>query len=239
MPNQTIAITLNWGPVSTDFSAANINQLGELIAAQLSASVRADITFIPIVTNDPTAFDGQLIFNVAQNIFKSWNIGTGSYRAITEYAIGDIKNTFVGTDTISTGWVILNGRTLASITGLTGAQLSALQALFPSGSLPSVTPANVSGLPAGNAFGDIPWPPSIEPTVQPAAGVISPGLTFTNPVTDTEGQALADQTEILRNSVQDSFYVTKQIQTVAQQLLTALNNANPPVLYAAVFCGYA
>lgn len=237
--NQTIAITLNWGAVSADISALDINQLGTLIAQQLSAAIRADITFIPVVTNDPSTFDGQLIFNIPENVFKNWNIGTGSYRAVTEYEIGDIKDSFIGTDSASTGWVVLNGRLISSIAGLTGAQVAALESLFGAGgSLPVVSALHVSGLPAGNAFGNISWSANLAPVVLPAAGTISPGLTFSNPVTDTEGQALATQTEVLRTSAQDAFDVTKQIQGVCQQVLNALNNVNPPAMYAKVFMGY-
>lgn len=241
MPNQTIPITLSWGAFSGTWSANDINQLGTLIAQQLSASLRADISFVPIVTTDPVGFSSQLIFNVAQNVFKSWDVVTGSYRPVTDSIVGDIGNTLVGNDNLAVGRVILNGRKIADIPGLSSRQLANLQSLFGSGAdqtIPSVSPANVSGLPVGNAFGSIPWSPNLNPTYLPAAGVIAPGLTFSNPVTDTEAQALANATEQLRSSGNDAFTVTKDIQALCQQVLNALNtNTNPPI-YAFVFCGF-
>lgn len=237
---QTIPITLTPGVPPPDVKTVTAEQVLKLVADYMAASIRADITFIPIVTNDPASFDGQLIFNVAQNIFKSWSIASGAYSAVTENVIGDIKDTFIGNDDIARGWVILNGRAISSITGISAAQTTALETLFGAGgNLPTIAATHTNGLPAGNAFGDIVWPPSLAPVIQPAAGVISPGLAFSNPVADTEAQALANQTEVLRTSVQDSFDVTKQIQAVAQAMLTALNQSSTPPIYAAVFCGYS
>jgi len=240
MPNQTVPITLSWGPTTGDVSALDINQLGTLIAQQLSGSLRADISFIPIVTNDPAAYQGQLIFNVAQNLFKSWSIGAGAYVAISPYAVGDVKNTFIGNDSVVTGWVILNGRKISDITGLSAAQISNLQGLFGASvdqAIPSVSPANVSGLPQGNAFGNIPWGGNLDPSVLPNAGTFA-SMAFTNPVTDTEATALANNCETLRTSTDQAFTVTKQIQALCQQVLTALNTASTPPLYASVFIGY-
>lgn len=240
MPNQTIPLTLSWGPVATDVRAEDINQLGKLIARQLAASLRADVTFIPVLTNDPATNEGQLIFNVTQNIFKSWDVVAGDYRAVSSFAIGDVKNTFVGVDAISTGWIILNGRKISDISGLSGSQVATLQSLFGAGAeqrIPNVTPANVSGMPAGNAFGSIPWPPSINPTYLPAEDTFA-NLPFTNPVTDAEATALADNCEILRSSGDAAFTVTKQIQALCQQVLNALNTNTTPPLYASLFIGY-
>jgi hypothetical protein len=160
---------------------------------------------------------------------------------VTDSIVGDIGNTLVGNDNLAVGRVILNGRKIADIPGLSSRQLANLQSLFGSGAdqtIPTVSPANVSGLPVGNAFGSITWPPSINPVYLPAEGAIAPGLTFSNPVTAGEGQALADKTEELRTSGDDAFGVTKQIQAVCQQLLNALNtNTNPPI-YAYVFAGF-
>lgn len=238
MPNQTIAITLSWGAVATDVKAEDINQLGELIARQMSAAIRSDVTFIPQVTNDPATYDGQLIFNVAQNIFKSWDIATGAYVAVTGNSIGDVKNTFVGNDAISQGWIILNGRLISDISGLSGAQTTALINLFgsaPTARIPNVTPANVSGLPVGNAFGQIPWPNGGE-TI-PLSGVFS-SLPFSDPVAATEAQAFAGQSELLRDTTDGIFTLVKQIQAVCQQQLNALNTNTTPPLYAAMFIGF-
>jgi hypothetical protein len=233
MPNQTIPITLTWGASQSSLENLDLNQLGTLIAQQMSAAMRADVTFIPQLIADPATFQGQLIFNIVQRIFKGWDAGTGTYKAVTEYAIGDTKTSFVGNDTISTGWVVLDGRLISSITGITGAQQAALESIFGVGaSLPTVIPQNISGLPDINAFGNIPWPPII-----PAAGVIG-GITFTNPVVDTEAKALADQTELLRDTVNNVQQEIQASSAVSQSVLSALyNNTNPP-MYVLVFCGF-
>lgn len=240
MANQTIPLTLTPGIPPTDARWTTLAELIALVCANTAGSIRADITFIPQVANDPAAFDGNLIFNVIQRVFKAWDIGTGAYVTVTENTLGDIKDSFNGNDEVARGWVVLNGRLISDIPGLTAAQTTNLQTLFGAAAttrLPTISATHTNGLPVGNAFGGIVWPPSINPVVQPAAGVISPGLTFTNPVTDVEGQALANQAEVLRTSVQDSFDVTKQIQAVAQQMLTALNQSATPAIYAKVFCG--
>lgn len=241
MPIQTIPITLTPGVPPPDAQWVTLADLLQLFCSNVAGSIRADITFVPILVNDPVTFVGDLIFNLTQRVFKSWDVGSGAYVTVTENVVGDIKDSFIATDDIARGWVVLNGRLLTNITGISAAQLTNLQTLFgssPTTTLPTVSATHTSGLPAGNAFGSIVWPPSINPVVQPASGVIAPGLTFTNPVTDVEAQSLANQTEILRGSAQDSFDVTKQIQAVAQQMLTALNQTATPAIYAKVFAGY-
>ncbi len=143
---------------------------------------------------------------------------------------------------VARGWVMLDGRLLTAITGINAAQLANLRTLFGAATttrLPVVSATHTTGLPATGSFANIPWPVNLNPVVLPAAGVISPGLTFSNPVADTEAQAFATQTEVLRSSAQDAFDVTKQIQTVAEQMLVALNNTVTPAIYSSVFCGFA
>ncbi len=139
MPNQTIPITLQWGPVTADISALDINQLGTLFAAQLSGNIRADISFVLPVLFDPTAFVTQLIFNIPQNVFKSWNQNQGRYVPVSQYATGDTKYQFGGVDSVATGWVLVDGRAISAIPGLSFAQKTVLETLFGvGGSLPTV-----------------------------------------------------------------------------------------------------
>lgn len=237
---QSIPITLQWGQFTGSFVAGDINELGVFIAQQMAGAIRSDVSFMLITVNDPATEVTKLIYNTSQNLFKVWDTGTGRYLANLPFAIGDVKNSVVGTDTISTGWVVLDGRAIAAIPGISGSQQTHLQNLFnggaPGGNIPTVTPANINGLPADGSFSAIIWPPSINPVVTPAAGVIG-ALPFTNPATDTEAEALRNQTEILRTSAQDAFDVTKQIQAVAENTLVALNNAAGTPIYALVFCG--
>lgn len=157
MSNQTIPIVLTWGPVAPGTQAADINQLGTLLAAQLSGAIRADVSFVTIVLNDPTTYQGALIYNSTQRVFKAWDTASGSYIALTQFAVGDVKNTFVGTDTVATGWVILNGRTISAVPGLTQNQITNLTVLFPAGTLPTVTaPATTVGTLVAAIFAGLP-----------------------------------------------------------------------------------
>lgn len=241
MPNQTIPITLTPGVPPPDAKWVTLAELIALVCSNTAASIRADITFIPQVSNDPVAYDGNLIFNIIQRVFKAWDIGTGKYVAVTENVVGDLKDSFNGNDDVAHGWVVLNGRLISDVSGVSSAQTANLQSLFGTAAttkLPIVLATHTNGLPPSGSFSGIPIPPSISPVLQPAAGIIAPGLTFSNPATGPEAQALANNTEILRSSASDSFNVVTQIQTVAESLLVALNNTTTPPLYAKVFCGY-
>lgn len=233
MANQTIPITQTWGPVVADISALNINQLGELIARQLAGTIRADVSFYLEVLFDPTNFITNLIYNSTQKVFKAWNQSTGSYVAITQYQIGDVKNTFVGEDQLSVGWVILDGRAFTAIPGISATQLATLQTLFGGTTLPSVTPTNTTNLPGPAAFSDIP-----AATVLPGNGVIG-GLPIDPVYSETEVEALRDNTEILRDSTADVETQLAAVQDQCSALLTALRGSVTPTLYTAVFIGFA
>lgn len=239
MANITIPITLVAGVPPPDQQWTTLAQLLVIIQNYMSGAIIADGQFIIFTANDPATQQAPLIFNTTQQVFKVWNIGAGRYVPIFQYAYGDVKTSFAGYDTPGTGWFVLNGRSIAAIPGITGAQQSVLLTFFPSGVLPVVSPQNISGLPPNGAFSGIPWPASINPVVTPAAGVISPGLPFTAPnPSDTEVQALADATEMLRGSAQDAFDVTKQIQAQAEFTLNALNNAGTPPMVSLIFAGF-
>ena len=139
MANQTVPITLQWAPTVADVTALDINQLGTLIADQLSGTIRADVQFFQIVLFDPTTFTSQLIFNIPQNVWKSWNQSAGRYRPVTQYANGDIKYSFVNADDVANGWVVVDGRAISAIQGLAFTQLQVLETFFGTGgSLPTV-----------------------------------------------------------------------------------------------------
>lgn len=231
--NQTFPVTLTWGPVTAPVVAADINELGTLVAGQLAAQVQADVSFYVEVATDPTSFITNVILNTTHGVFKLWNLSTGAYVPMTQFAVGDVKNSFSGLDSVGTGWVILDGRAITSIPGLSAVQQVNLQNLFPSGTIPVVTPPNIVGLPVGNAFGAIP-----QPIMDPPPGAFTDQV-FTNPPTKTEVDRFADLTEELRgtaNSIRD--YALTSTQLVSQQMLNALNGVSANPLYSLVFCGY-
>lgn len=237
MANQTIPITLSPGVIPPGTQAIDINALLAIFCQYVSAGIIADGQFIIFTQNDPATNQAPLIFNTTQHVFKYWSAGVGRYIPITQFENGDVKTSFAGIDSLGTGWVVLNGRPYSAITGLTANQQSVLEIFFGPGPLPTVSPQNISGLPPNGSFSNIPWPPAIHPTVTPTAATIA-SITFTNPVVDTEAAALRDATETLRDSVQDTFDVTKQIQAQAEFTLNALNNTGTPPMYALMFIGF-
>lgn len=244
MANQTIPITLSWGPVSADIQALNINQLGELFARQLASSIRADVSFYLQVIIDPTTKITDLIFNTTTRVWKAWNDATGTYVPLTQYQIGDVKNTFIGTDQVAVGWVILDGRAFTAIPGLSAAQLAVLQTLFGGTNLPTVVPTNTQNLPAPASFSGI-AKPAAPAVIAPADGVIA-ALPF-DPTTYTpaESEALRDDTETLRDSASALRDTTaavavqaSAIQDKCSDLLAALRGSTTPQLYTSLFVGY-
>lgn len=236
MSFQTLPITMSWGPVVADVSALNINQLGELISRQLAGAVRADVSFYLEVLFDPTSFATNLIYNSTQQVWKAWNQNTGTYVPLQTFQLGDVKNTYVGTDQLSVGWVILNGRALTAVPGITTAQLNVLKDFFgtaPGTLLPNVTPMNLGGLPGSALFSDIP-----KAIVDPADGVIG-ALPIGAGYSQSEVEALRDNTEILRDSTEEVENQVSGVQDACDDLLQALRTPNNPPLYAAIFVGYA
>lgn len=231
--NQTFPITLTWGPVTAPVVAADINELGTLVAGQLAAQVQANVSFYYETATDPTTFVTNVILNTTQGVFKMWNPATGSYVPMTQFAVGDVKNSFIGIDSAATGWVRLDGRAILSVPGLSAVQQVNLQNLFPSGTLPVVTLPNTVGMPPGNSFGAIP-----QPVMDPAAGAFAAQV-FTNPPTSGELDTFADLSEELRGSVNGlRDYALTSTQIVSQQMLNALNNVSATPIYSFIFCGY-
>lgn len=175
MPNQTIPITLQWGAGTPAQQAVISNEAGMIIAALLAAQIRADVSFFLVVVNLPTTYQTALILNSSNGLLYTWSITQGKYVPITPYRIGQISNDFQGDDLVSTGWVVLDGRAIADVPGLSASQQTALETLFGvGGSLPTVVPQNISGLPANGSFS---------------------GISITNPPTQAEVEAVRDVAE--------------------------------------------
>lgn len=230
--NQTIPITLTPGVAPTNIPIGNFQQLLAAICQYVAGNIRADVSFIQFVLNTPTTNVGPLIFNTNQGIFRYWDSNTGRYEAVQPYALGDIMNTVVGTDTVDTGWVVLNGRAITAIPGITTAQKAVLDGFFPGGTLPDVVPANVSNLPAEDSFSGI-----TKPVVLPADGVIG-ALPISASYDELEVEALRDATEVLRDATASVEEQVSQIQDKSSDLLTALRVPFDPPLYAKIFVGY-
>ena len=232
--SQTIPINLIPLPTPTGIEYSTIDQLLTVISNYLSGQISTDVSFFAQGASDPTSYVTKLFYNTSQNVWKGWDTGTGSYLSITPFQYGDVKNSFVDGDEISNGWLVLNGRLITGIQGLSLRQGQVLAQLFPSGTLPQVTPLqNLSGLPTNGTFSGI----SI-PEITPPENQIQ-NLPFSGSYVQIEAQDLAKNTETLRDSTSTLNDAAISIRDNAETLLEALNGGNSSAsLYAKVFIGY-
>lgn len=231
---QTIPITLQPVPVPVGISYATINDLLTIVAKYLSAQIESNVTFIQEFATNPSTFQGDLIFNTTTGLWMRWDIGTASYVPLTAFAFGDTKNTFVSGDDVTGGWIVCDGRKISAIQGISQNQAAILQTLFGvDGSLPTLTPLqSLSGLPTNGAFSNI-----TNPAVQPPLGQIG-ALTFSSPPTQTEVQALAQNTEVLDGSAISTQGAVAAVIVQAEALLQALNqSATTAKLYSKIYVG--
>lgn len=228
-----IPITLTPVPVPVGVSYSSINQLLTIISQYVAGQIQANVTFIQEFANDPSTFQGNLIFNTTEGLWKRWDLGTTSYQPLTAFTYGDTKNTFVSGDDTTNGWIVCDGRKISAIQNITATQAAVLQSLFGvNGSLPVVNPLQaLSGLPQNNAFADI-----SNPAVQPPANQIG-SLPFSNPPAQTEVQALATNTENLDASVITLQAAVASIITNSEAVLDSLNGSQATKFYAKVYCG--
>jgi hypothetical protein len=231
--SQTIPITLQAIPVPVTVQAANINQLLTIISQYIAGAINADVSFFQQGTVNPTQLTTQIFFNTTQGVFYQWDVGLGSYSAITQYQPGDYIQTAVAGDSPQIGRIVCDGRAFSAIQGISQKQLSVLNQLYGvGGSLPTLAPQIISGLPGPMAFSEIPVT-----DVSPPANQIS-NLPFSSDYNPAEEQALASNTETLRTSAASLKTSVAAIQAVSQSVLTALKNTTTANIYVNVFVGY-
>lgn len=232
---QRIPIALAWTPLPVGVNPATLDQLGTVIAQYLSGQISSDVSFFEMGASDPTQLVTPLFFNTSQGIFKYWDVNAGRYLAVTPFQPGDTKNSFVTGDEIQQGWIVLDGREISAIQGISQNQSSVLQQLFGiNGSLPTVTPVqSLTGLPAADAYSSI----GTSNAVQPPEGQIG-ALPFGASYDPTQPQALATNTEVLRGSAAQLQVQQNAINEVNIELLAALRgSANTATLTAKVYAG--
>ena len=232
--NVQIPIALTAIPTEVGVAPANFNQLLALIASNMTGFISASVSFFSQGTVTPSAFVSALFYNVSQNMFYGWSTTNGEYLALTPFIQGDCKYTYVGGDAPNQGWIILNGRAITSIPGISAKQLSVLQSLFgATANLPNVTPIqSLTGLPGSGSFSDI-----LNPAVAPATGQFA-GLTVNSPPQQSDLQATNQNAETLDASVQAVQQAVASIITQSEAVLDSLNGTSGAALYAAVFCGF-
>ncbi len=232
---QRIPISLSWTTLPVGVNPADLNQLGTVIAQYLTGQITTTVSFSDSGASDPTQLVTPLFFNTSQGVWKYWDNGAGKYLAVTPFQPGDIKNTFITGDEIQQGWVVLDGRLISAIQGLSQDQASVLNQLFGIGeSIPTVTPVqSLSNLPPANAYSSI----STAGTIQPPEGQIG-ALPFGASYDPSQSQALGTNTETLRNSTASLNSAVKTINDVNIALLASLRGSTSgSQLVAKIFVG--
>ena len=234
MSQAPIPIVMSWQPLGTGIEYATIDELGEIIAAQMAASISTKVSFFAMGNVTPGVFVTPLFYNQAQNLFYGWNTGSAAYLPITQYTPGDTKTTFVAGDSPTTGWIVCDGRAITAVPNLSQFQVAILQNLFgAAGNLPNIQPVqSLVGLPTKGSFSGID-----NPSVQPPTGQIG-ALTFSSPPAQTEVQALANNCENLDESAIATQTALAASIAQSEAMLDSLLAATPTGLVTKVFAGY-
>ena len=133
-----IPITFRAVPLATPVRAVNIDQLLQIIAQQLSGEVDGAFAGLPQLATLPT-YDQGLVYNTTSRAFYAWSTAQSKYVPITTVPLlGEVKLTYRINDEPATGYVVLDGRPIASISGLSETQATNAAGLFGT-TLPSLT----------------------------------------------------------------------------------------------------
>lgn len=212
----------------------------QIICTYVQASVQQGVAFMSIVAADPATMTTYLVFNSTEGIFKYWSTSSGNYQPVTQYNVGDRKSSFIGGDEIASGWVLLNGRLLTAVPGLSAAQTVNLNALFGNNGSPATVPTNegigsFAALPNNGAFSNI---PNLQ--IQPAVGTFS-GLTPANPPVQADLVNVDLNCELLLDTANDLQGTVTNVIAQSEAMLEALNGTSQgsgPTVYWKVFVGY-
>lgn len=232
---QPIVAKLVASPLPPDFKVTGPNAFLQALVKAVQVVIPGTFTGIIRGAVDPSNDQG-LFYNTLQKVFKDWDVSSGRYQPVSDLTLTEEKIFYSAGDDLTKGWVVLNGRTINSITGLSSLQKQVLESVFGvSGTLPDRKVLGAfTNLPANGAFGDI----VIDPTV-PADGVIG-ALTVGNPPTQAQVEALRDKTEELRDSTSALRGKTEDIKTVAEQLLDSVRASSEATVtaYAKIWVGF-
>lgn len=131
---QNIPLNLQATPAPDTVSYVTFNQLMQLVAQYLTASINTAVSFFLTGTTDPVVDQGVIFYNTAQGYFKAWSTAAGSY-VVTGVTIrpGDLVQDYLAGDELSRGLVLLDGRVINNIVTLSANQNAALHTLFGAG----------------------------------------------------------------------------------------------------------
>lgn len=229
-----IPITLNANPVPVGIQAVNINDLLNIVAEYVSGTISQNVSFFIQGSTPPQSNQG-IFYNTTTRRFEDWSSTAGAYLPITENSVGDLKVALSQVDDPANGWILLNGRSINSLSNITQLQKSNLETLFGvNSSLPNYSFLGaLVGLPSSGAFSAITNNP-IQPNVG-AIGSINIGSTYDQ----TQITTLRNNTETLLGSTNNLQSVVSQVQATSDQVLNALLSGSAvlgPRWF--VFCGY-
>lgn len=213
-----IPIELTALPVPTGVRPATLTELVRLCADYMRGRISATVSFFLQGSNYPTSEQG-LFYNQTTQRFGAWNSAQGRYVQITDLQVGDMKPTFVAGDDVSNGWVVLDGRNTNAVSNLTQVQQNNLNTLFGANTaMPNYRfVSGFSNMPANGTFSGI-----AQGAPTPPAGTIG-SLTIGASYSQTEVQALRDNTETLDVSVQNLNTTVAAAKAASEQVLVALN----------------
>lgn len=220
-------------PVPLTAEAMNWDQLIALVCQYIQGSISQSVSFFQQGSTAPVSNQG-IFFNTTDNRFENWNPSQGAYIPISERTVGEIYPSFVGGDNLPNGLVVLDGRNINAIIGLSQQQRINLQTIFgANASIPLLSsPPSFSGLPVDGSFSGISNPP-----VQPATGVFG-NLTISDPPAQSEVIAIRTNAELLDGSTQANQGAIAQILGFSETILKSLNGSSGTPIFNKIFVGY-
>ncbi len=162
MAQQIFPVTLIAIPAPVGIEAFNFNQLTQLLAQYLSATVSADVTFFQQGATLPTTDQGVVFYSTATGLFYFWNTSLGAYYPTgLNIPLGSTMFCYTNADLLSQGYVLASGsRVIDAITSLSANQATNLHLLFGAGAtvqVPNVT-APTSTVGGGGGSGGTLYP---------------------------------------------------------------------------------
>ena len=217
-----VPIVLTANPVPGAQRPLDINQFLQTICQYVSAQISQNVSFFIQGAAYPVSDQG-IFFNQTTEKFGVWSSAYGKYIAIGDRTVGELVASYLVTDDLPNGLVVLDGRAISAITGLSQQQTTNLETIFGvTASLPNFTFfAALQGLPDSGAFSGIPISPFVPLTSQVQA------ISFTGSYAQAAEQALQSNVASTVTSATSLQSAVQQIQGVAESLLDALVNYTP------------
>lgn len=229
-----IPLSLTWTPLTVPVNALDINQLGIIVCRQIRGQVDMEgQTTVYTGSVNPLQNVG-IFFNTVAQQFMVWDSGTAKYIPMSGDRLGDTKDTYITGDEVAQGWIVLDGRTIAEIPGISSTQRSFLVDLFGT-TLPVVNSIRqISGLPVNGSISGISVPSTV-----PDTGVID-SLPIGETYSQSEVGALRDSTGDLRDSTEVTADALRQLRDKTEAIRDALAGSTSSIgaLSTKIFVGY-